>query len=65
MEVAACEKEALVRPNGVGELRIREQFDRYDPLCFKQGRPLTSFTNHRENWVFSRITIGHHKWTAK
>jgi hypothetical protein len=37
MEVTAYEKEASVRPNGVDESRIREQFDQYDRLCFKQG----------------------------
>jgi hypothetical protein len=36
MEVADYEKDVSVRPNGVGELRIRERFDRYDGLCFKQ-----------------------------
>jgi hypothetical protein len=35
MEMAVYEKEASVRPNGVGDLRIREQFDRNDRLCFK------------------------------
>jgi hypothetical protein len=51
-EVVGYEKEASVRPNGVGELRIRERYNRYDRFCFKHGPSLTSFTNHRENWVY-------------
>jgi hypothetical protein len=59
MEAAACEKEASVRPNGVGELRIRERFDQYDPLYFKQGLSLTSFTDERENWPYSLVSISY------
>jgi hypothetical protein len=49
MEMAAYEKEASVRPNGVGELHISDRFDRYDWPCFEHGRSLTSFTNYQEN----------------
>jgi hypothetical protein len=34
MEMAPYGKDASVRPNEVGELLIRERFDR---LCFKDG----------------------------
>jgi hypothetical protein len=58
MKVAAYEKEASFRPNGVGELRIRKWFDRHDRICFKQDRSLSSFTNHRENWAVHFAAIG-------